>query len=36
MGPINSGDNTHPQGFNAVTGDLLMTLDSDIDRASVP
>lgn len=34
MGPINSGDNTHPQGFNAVTGDLLMTLDSDIDRAS--
>ena len=34
MGPIDSGDNTDPQGFNGVAGDLLMTPDSDIDRAS--
>ena len=34
MGPIDSGDNTDPQGFNGVAGDLLMTPASDIDRAS--
>ena len=36
MGQTDSGDNTDPRSFDGVTagGDVLMTLDSDIDRTS--